>query len=100
MSQPISIIANGTVKVPVPRGRSFTLAMRGGFDSGTTKVQWWDGTQWNDYATAAISLSAAGEKEGKNVGSANEILLVTTGVASASNITAVVNVVPVTGQLA
>lgn len=82
--------------VPVPRGRTFTIALRGTVGSLTSfKAQWFDGTNWNDFVTTPLSLSGAGEMTGTNVGVINEVLLVAIDNSETTNMTAVFNVVPI-----
>lgn len=82
--------------VPVPRGRTFTIALRGTVGSLTSfKAQWFDGTNWNDFVTTSLSLSGAGEMTGTNVGVINEVLLVAIDNSETTNMTAVFNVVPI-----
>jgi hypothetical protein len=50
--------------------------------------------RWKPFATTAISLSAAGEKTGVNVGAHNEINLSVASISSAANIVVVFNALP------
>ena len=81
--------------VPVPRGRTFTMALRGTLGGLTSfKAQWYDGTNWNNYVSTDLDLGAAGEATGVNVGSINEIKFVSTGNNGSTAMTAVINTIP------
>jgi hypothetical protein len=82
--------------VPVPRGRQFTIALRGTVGGLTSfKAQWFDGTNWNNFVSTDLDLSAAGEATGTNVGSINEIQVVSTGNNGSTAMIAVINVIPI-----
>ena len=81
--------------VSVPRGRTFTMALRGTLGTLTSfKAQWYDGTNWNNFVSTDLDLGAAGEATGVNVGAINEILVVSTGNNASTAMTAVINVEP------
>lgn len=83
-------------QVPVPFGRTFTVALRGTLGGLTSfKAQWYDGVNWNDYVSTDTDLAAAGEFTAVNVGSVNEIRIVSTGNNGSTSMRAVVNVVPI-----
>ena len=81
--------------VSVPRGRTFTMALRGTLGTLTSfKAQWYDGTNWNNFVSTDLDLGAAGEATGVNVGAINEILVVSTGNNASTAMIAVINVEP------
>ena len=96
---PAGIITIGTNPasqlVSVPRGRTFTMALRGTPGTLTSfKAQWYDGSNWNNFVSTDLDLAAAGEATGVNVGAINEILVVSTGNTAGTEMIAVINVEP------
>lgn len=93
------IVVGGTPvsqQVPVPVGRSFTVALRGTVGGVTSfKAQWYDGVNWNDYVATDTDLgTAVGEFTAINVGSINEIKIVSVGNNGSTVMRAVINTIP------
>jgi hypothetical protein len=77
------------------------MALRGTVGGLTSfKAQWFDGTNWNNFASTDLDLGAVGEATGVNVGASNEIKLVSTGNNGSTSMIAVINVIPLEGRLA
>lgn len=92
----IIVVGNTAISklVPVAVGRSFTMALRGTKGSLTSfKAQWYDGANWNNFVSTDLDLADAGEAIGVNVGSINEIRIVSTGNGS-TDMRAVINTIP------
>lgn len=92
------IVVGGTPvsqQVPVPVGRSFTVALRGTIGGVTSfKAQWYDGVNWNNYVATDTDLAAVGEFTAINVGSINEIKIVSSGNDVSTVMRAVINTIP------
>jgi hypothetical protein len=93
------IVVGGTAisqQVPVPVGRTFTVALRGTAGGlSSFKAQWYDGVNWNNYVATDCDLAVAGEFTAVNVGSVNEIKIVSTGNNGSTDMRAVINTVPI-----
>jgi hypothetical protein len=102
------ITANGNYKFSCPLGRSFTIAASGAFDSAVLTAQYNSGMDdtdsdpdtpdvdvWKPFATTAISLNAAGEKTGINVGAHNEINVSVASAGGSAAVVVVFNVLPI-----
>lgn len=91
----LAITAQGNYRFPVPRGAGFTVAITGTFNGSTATVQYLNtvagAVTAQPFGTTALSLTAAGEKQGINMGSHSEINIAVT-VANPTGI--VVNVNP------
>lgn len=90
----LAITANGNYRFPVPRGAGFTLAVTGTFNGSTVTAQYLNtvgGTVTaQPFSTTGLSLTAAGEKQGINMGSHSEINIAVT-VANPTGIVVKVN---------
>jgi len=89
------ITAQGNYRFPIPKGSAFTVAISGTFNGATATVQYLNtvsGTPTaQPFSTTPLALTAAGEKQGINMGAFNEINIAVT-VANPTGI--VVNVNP------
>lgn len=88
------ITATGDYRFPVPIGETFHLAISGNFNGSTIKAQYLADVEGvvtpKDFATTAISLAAAGEKSGVNVGSYHGINI-NVSVAHPTGVAVIVN---------
>jgi hypothetical protein len=101
------ITANGDYKFSCPPGRSFVFSASGTFDSAVITAKYNSGMAdadadpdtpdtdvWRPFATTAISLNAAGEKTGINVGAHNEVNLSVASAGASAAVVVVFNVLP------
>jgi hypothetical protein len=90
-----AITLQGSYRYSVPKGRTFHLSATGVFNGATLTVKYLNDVAGvvteQPFSTTALSLTAAGEKSGVNVGSHDEIVVVIS-VANPTGI--VVNVNP------
>lgn len=91
----LAITAQGNYRFPVPPGAGFTVSITGAFNGATATVQFLNDVAGTvtaqPFSTTGLSLTAAGEKQGINMGSRSEINIAVT-VANPTGI--VVNVNP------
>ena len=90
-----AITKQGSYRFPVPRGVEFTCAISGAFNGATATIKYLNTVAGvvteQPFSTTGLSLTAAGEKQGINMGSHSEIAVVVS-VANPTGI--VVNVNP------
>ena len=91
----LAITKQGSYRFPVTKGRTFYAAITGAFNGSTVTFKYLNDVAGvvteQPFSTTALSLAAAGEKTGVNVGSHDEIVAVVT-VADPTGI--VINVNP------
>jgi hypothetical protein len=90
-----AITTQGSYRFSVPLGSAFTVAITGAFNGATATIKYLNDVAGvvteQPFSTTGLSLTAAGEKSGINVGSHSEIVVAVT-VANPTGI--VVNVNP------
>ena len=77
------------------------MAVSGTFDSAVVTAQYQKTVDtFTNFATTAITLSAAGEKLGRNYGAYNEININVASAGASAALVVIVNLVPLDGQVA